>query len=341
MNESVRASFRDQAEHCAALGSELTARVLRLLADDPGEGAVADRVLDWPGDPSPRADALALRLAGGLHALVLSGDDPVLAAAYGTGTESVLRPALALALQNHARHLSHWLDSPPQTNEVRRSAVLIAAGHWLARRFGLPMVLSELGASAGLNLIWDQHALELSGQVYGPAGAPVRLTPAWDGPPPPHCPPVVADRAGVDLNPLDPAADRLRILSYIWAGQDDRLARTRAAADLAAGFPGMVTRGDAVDWLATRLATPRPGHLHLVFHTIAWQYFPAAAQARGAALLAEAGARATPDAPLARLAMEADAAPGSAAVTLTVWPGGTPILMARAGFHGQHIHWLA
>ncbi|MFZ1482989.1 MAG: DUF2332 family protein, partial [Paracoccaceae bacterium] len=158
MNESVRASFRDQAEHCAALGSELTARVLRLLADDPGEGAVADRVLDWPGDPSPRADALALRLAGGLHALVLSGDDPVLAAAYGTGTESVLRPALALALQNHARHLSHWLDSPPQTNEVRRSAVLIAAGHWLARRFGLPFVLSELGASAGLNLIWDQHA---------------------------------------------------------------------------------------------------------------------------------------------------------------------------------------
>ncbi|MBK8439151.1 MAG: DUF2332 family protein [Rhodobacter sp.] len=65
--------------------------------------------------------------------------------------------------------------------------------------------------------------MELSGQVYGPAGAPVRLTPAWDGPPPPHCPPVVADRAGRRPEPAGPAADRLRILSYIWAGQDDRL----------------------------------------------------------------------------------------------------------------------
>ncbi|MBK8439150.1 MAG: DUF2332 family protein [Rhodobacter sp.] len=147
MNGSVRASFRDQAEHCAALGSELTARcgcwpMIRAKARCRPRS-------DWPGDPSPRADALALRLAGGLHALVLSGDDPGLAAAYRAGTEAVLRPALALALRQHATHLSHWLDSPPQTNEVRRSAVLIAAGHWLARRFGLPMVLSELGRAPG------------------------------------------------------------------------------------------------------------------------------------------------------------------------------------------------
>ncbi|MBK8439152.1 MAG: DUF2332 family protein [Rhodobacter sp.] len=96
-------------------------------------------------------------------------------------------------------------------------------------------------------------------------------------------------------------------------------------------------------WTGWRPVWPRP-----VPAICTWSFTPSPGgisppqrTRRGAGLLAEAGARATPDAPLARLAMEADAAPGSAAVTLTVWPGGTPILTARAGFHGQHIHWLA
>ena len=340
MSEAVRASFRDQAKHCRGMDAPLMALVLEILAEALTTGAVADRVLGWHGDPAPTADALSLRLAAGLHALVLSGADADLAAAYTAGSEPALRASLTAALTRHEAHLLHWLDSPPQTNEVRRSAGLIAAGHWLAQRYGLPMVLSELGASAGLNLIWDNYALEIAGQPYGLANSPVLLTPEWQGQMPPLCPPVISARAGVDLNPLDPSADRLRLLSYLWAGQDDRLTRTKAAADLAAGFPGMVTGGDAVDWLETRLATPYPGHLHLVFHTIAWQYFPPATQARGAALLAQAGARATADAPLAHLAMEADATPGSAALTLTLWPGGQTIPLGRAGFHGQWIHWL-
>lgn len=341
MRKGVRASFHDQAAHCDHLGSPLTARVLRVLADSLDQGAVAGCVLNWSGDPAPQADALALRLAGGLHALVLSGADPDLAAAYADGTETALRAALVKTLAQHPAHLLHWLRSPPQTNEVRRSAVLIAAGHWLARRFGLPMVLSELGASAGLNLIWDHHALQAGGQLYGPADAPVQLTPEWQGLLPPLCPPCIAARAGVDLNPLDPAADRMRLLCYIWAGQDDRLARTRSAANLALRFPGMVARGDAVDWLEMRLATPHPGQLHLIFHTVTWQYFPANAQARGAALFADAGARATPTAPLAHLAMEADASRDGAAVTLTLWPGGEKIILARADFHGRRFRWLA
>lgn len=343
MSVAIRASFARQAGHCAAMGSPLTARVLGLLAADMPQGPVADRVLGWQGDASSFGDAVALRLAAGLHALVLSGADARLAAAYADPdvSDDTLHQALTQAFADHGPHLLHWLDSPPQTNEVRRSAVLIAAGHWLADRVGLPMVLSELGASAGLNLLWDHYALDLPGAAYGPAQAPVRLTPDWTGPLPPVAPPRVVARAGVDLNPLHPKADRLRLLSYIWAGQADRLARTAAAAELAARSPGLVTRADAVDWLESRLATPFPGHLHLVFHTIAWQYLPAAAQARGAALLAQAGASATPDAPLAHLAMEADDQPGSAGVTVTLWPGGTATPLARAGFHGQCIQWLA
>jgi hypothetical protein len=249
---------------------------------------------------------------------------------------------VAQALDTHAAHLLHWLDSPPQTNEVRRSAVLIAAGHWLAARFGLPLVLSELGASAGLNLLWDRWRLDGVGQGLGPADAPVILSPDWRGAAPVSCLPQVIGRAGVDLSPLHPVHDRLRLLSYVWADQPDRLARTRAALDVAAADPPPLARGDAVDWLAQRLAQPQPGALHMVFHTVAWQYFPAATQARGEAVLAEAGVRATAQAPLARLAMEADSSglPG-AALTLDLWPDGRRIALGRVDFHGRWVEWQA
>lgn len=324
------------------MGSPLTARILQLLADDMGNGPVAARVQGWQGDPGAMADALALRLAGGLHALALSRRDLGLVEAYASKNlpDGILHERLLSALKDHALHLLHWLDSPPQTNEVRRSGVLIAAGQLLARYHGLPMVLSELGASAGLNLIWDQFALVAGAQRFGPADASVTLTPDWQGQPPQPCPPFIAARAGVDLNPLHPVRDRLRMLSYIWPDQPERLARTEAAATLAARFPGLVAQGDAVDWLETRLATPVPGHLHLIFHTVAWQYFPATTQARGEALLAAAGAKATVDAPIARLSMEADGTSDGAAVTLTLWPEGTTRLIARADFHCRWIRWI-
>lgn len=336
----TRAAFRDQARSCAALGSPLTARLLDGLADTiSAESATGARLLAWPGDATSRGDSVALRLAGGLHALVLTGKAPDLARAYAEGTPL---PAALDAIARHDAFLHAWLDSPPQTNEVRRSAGLIAAAHWMHPRAPLPIVLSELGPSAGLNLIWDRYALDAPGASFGPPDPVLRLAPDWQGGAPPAPAPVtIADRAGADLSPLDPAADRTRLLAYVWADQTDRITRTIRAADEAARLALRIQRADAVDWLAARLATPRPGHLHLIQHTVAWQYFPAATRARGEALIAAAGARATPDAPLARLSMEADATPGDAALTLTLWPGGQTHPLARVDFHGRRITWLA
>jgi hypothetical protein len=52
---TVREAFRLQAAHCTDLGSPFTARLCILVAErlSPGS-AVADRVLDLPGDPSHR-----------------------------------------------------------------------------------------------------------------------------------------------------------------------------------------------------------------------------------------------------------------------------------------------
>jgi hypothetical protein len=344
---AIRDSFRTQAGHCAALGSPFTARILNLLADGLAPGnPVADRVLGWQGDPSARVDGLALRLAGGLHALALQGAPIALHSFYTDPAAYTDIEALAVLLDTLDQApdlLLKWLDSPPQTNEVRRSAVLIAAAHWLAQRFGLPMVLSELGASAGLNLNWDHYGLDIA-TTDGTASfcdptSPLRLTPEWRGDLPPAPRPTVTDRRAVDLNPLDVARDSLRIRSYIWADQPHRMALTQTAIDLAQGLT--VDRGDAVAWLETRLAQPMPGQLHLIYHTVAWQYFPTATQARGEALLQAAGARATAAAPIARLSMESDGTEPGAALVLQIWPGAHVIPLGRVDFHGRWVDWQA
>jgi hypothetical protein len=69
---TVRSHFRAQASACARLGSPFTARLLDIVADSLDEAGVVGRtILNWPGDP--KADVLALRLAGSLHGLALSG----------------------------------------------------------------------------------------------------------------------------------------------------------------------------------------------------------------------------------------------------------------------------
>lgn len=332
----VRQAFRQQAKACAALGSPLMERLMTGLASrlEPGN-PVADRVLGWQGDPSSKADSVPLRLAGGLHALVLTDKAPALAAAYMSNIDPT-DTALA-TIRAHPAFLLDWLTSPPQTNEVRRSAPLTAAAHWLTARFGMPLVLSELGASAGLNLLWDCYALRIGDQTLGCAKPAHTLTPDWTGAPPPNSAPTVLDRRGTDLNPLDPVADRLRLLAYLWPDQPDRIARTRTALDLAEQLHPQVDRADAADWLETRLATPIPGALHLVFHTVAWQYFPPATQASALATFDRYGQTA----PLARLSMEADGQTPGAALTLTLLPNGETIPLGRADFHGRWVDWQA
>ena len=96
------------------------------------------------------------------------------------------------------------------------------------------------------------------------------------------------------------------------------------------------------DWLEARLAGDRPGALHLVTHTVAWQYFSDETRRGCLGLMEEAGARATADAPLARLSMEGDDRKGEGApIELTIWPGNHKLNLGRVDFHGRWIDWNA
>jgi len=337
-------AFSAQSEACIRLGSPFMGQLMRLLAKDwPSDSALGQKFASFDGDIGPSGHSLPLRIAGGLHALVLNKTAPELAAVYPPAktNDDTLRATVLEALENHKVFLIDWCNSAPQTNEVRRSAALIAGAQVAVQHFNLPICLSELGASGGLNLMWDHYAIEINGQQIGAANPAITLRPDWQGALPPDTSPQIAQRAGVDLNPLDPRRDDdlLRLTAYLWADQPERLTMTRAAAQVA---DAPITRADAIDWLAPRLQNPPQGQLHLIQHTIAWQYFPKEVQTRGRALIEAAGAQATAEQPLAWLSMESDGdARGQlgAALTLRLWPGDLHLNLGRADFHGRWINW--
>ncbi len=297
---------------------------------------VTDRIFGWQGNLHPSGQSVPLRLAGALHACKLAGD-PTLTAVYPPAhtRDDTLWAAVCDTLVNQQAAINAQLDQAPQTNETRRSAVLIAVGHLLADRYHLPIRLSELGASAGLNLHWDDYGLEIDGQPFGAPSPAFTLRPDWTGPPPPMTPPKVVARAGVDLNPLELPRDAQRLESYLWADQPERIALTRAAMAVA-NTP--VAKDDAIDWLQGQL-DHTPGQLHLIYSTVAWQYFPREKQAQGAALIAKAGQTATDSSPLAWFGMETDGATPGAALSLRLWPGDITIPLGRADFHGRWVQW--
>lgn len=340
---AVRASFETQAHWCARLGSPFTARLCEALRATLDRGsAVGARVLDWRGDPGPGGDALALRLCGGLHALVRAGGAPALAALYPPAPlpdAAMLARALAPVLESGA--LLPWLDGAPQTNEVGRAAVLMAGLLVAAARFPQPIMLYELGASAGLNLQLDRYAFDLGGRPVGDPASRVRLAPAWTGNPPPAAEVRIAARLGVDLNPLDVRRDRDRLLAYLWPDQVRRLAQARAALDIAAADPPPVARGDAAAWLERTLAIPGPaGATRIVMHSVAFQYFPASAQARIVRHVERAGAAATREAPFAWLRFEKLPQDDGYSLRLRAWPDGEDRLLAWAHPHAASVRWL-
>jgi hypothetical protein len=315
---------------CTLLGERLDPRT-----------EIGGRVLGWPGKADAFADAVPLRLAGGLHSLVRRGSAPSLAACYpphALPDRETFWAALEPVLD--APGLLLWLDSAPQTNEVGRSAVLMAGLLAVTDLFRQPVELLELGASAGLNLILDRYSYDLGERGAGDPASPLRLVPEWNGPPPPAGRVEVARRRGVDLNPLDPRRDGERLLAFVWPDQQARLAQLETALEIAAADPPTVDRGDAGDWTEARLAEPQPAGLtRIVLHSIAFQYFPERAKARIAAALDQAGTAATEKAPLAWLRYEHDEGDERITLRLRTWPG-EERLLAHCHPHGSSIRWL-
>ncbi|HJS83854.1 MAG TPA: DUF2332 family protein [Acetobacteraceae bacterium] len=345
-------AFRTQARACGELGSPFMAALLDHAASELDRaGSIGGLLTSWEGDPVQ--DAVPLRLAAALHALVLSGSDPDLAALYppsdrADSAEEVWRAALA-AIRAHRPVVETFLGSPPQTNEVGRSAVLLGGFLEIARATnGKPIRMLEIGASAGLNLLWDRYRYELGGRArWGGANSTVVIRADWKGPLPPlDARVVVAERAGSDSEPVDLGGKqaRLRLRAYVWADQPARMKLLDAAMDLVRHEGIQVERSEAAAWVAKRLQAPAPGCATVLYHSIAWEYFPEDTKSHVRSTVEKAGARAGADSPLAWLRLEppSDGAPGGGQpeLRLTLWPGGRERCLARAHTHGPPVTWL-
>ena len=216
---NLREAFEFQSKACADLGSPFMERLMRICGERLTDASpVGAKLLSWEGDVGPMAQSLPLRLAGGFHALRLQGD---------TGLRGVYPPrevsdealwrAVQATLESYTMFLEQFVDSPPQTNEVRRSAALLPAAALVQKLTGLPLSLLEMGASAGLNLHFDRYALETPFGAIGADDPALTLRPEWRGDVPPVGQIDVSDRRGCDLAPVDTSeeSERVRLLAYL------------------------------------------------------------------------------------------------------------------------------
>lgn len=172
------------------------------------------------------------------------------------------------------------LTRKTQTNEVQRCSYLVPAFGLVAALTDRPLALIDVGASAGLHLIFDRYFLD-----YGEAGclgnpdSPVQITPEIKGtvpvPVPPHMPAAVF-RVGIDLAPVDVRDEdaALWLRACVWAEHRQRADLLRRAVEVARRDPPVLMAGDAVEMLPSVLAdVPREAAL-CIFHANTLPYFP-------------------------------------------------------------------
>ena len=348
MDDLIKA-FVVQAGYCNEGGAPTYGFLCQHVADDIKKGGPSRELLHpWPG--SVKDDNIALRLMGGLHRLALDGRAQDLARHFQTcGGDGAIEPTWTAAerlLVEETETLKAYLEEAPQTNEVMRSAALLPGFLTVASRTGLPLRCLELGASGGLNQVWDQHHYDYGAFAWGSEAAPLGLTSTWTGPVPSVPGSVkVLERAACDISPIDLSTEngRQRLRSYVWPDQPERMARLVTAMGVAQDLGVTVEQADAGAWLEDKLSVPSPDVATVIYHSIAWQYFPPETQRR-----AEAAIRKAMEAgPVFWLTMEieerrAGALPkliltGNAELNLR--SGDTAEELAEVHFHGGFVNW--
>jgi hypothetical protein len=337
-------AFSKQVGWCESLGSPFTARLLTVLAEDiAADGIAAALVGARRGDPL--VDALALRMAGALHALALMESDDALVACYPpnpAAATDALRSVVRRVAVERRDFIEKFLASPPQTNEVGRSGVLFGGFLEIAAATGLPLRLLEIGASAGLNAIWDRYHYQLGDADWGDRRSAVRLAPEWRGPSPPlEASLRISERRASDAAPIDleDPAQRLRLRAYVWADQRERLSRLEAAITTARAVGQKGERAAAGDWLGAQLKHPAKATTTVIFHSVVWQYLPAETRTEIKAMLQEAGGEATETSPLAWLRFEPSHAESQFELRLALWPNARESRLEVAHPHGNSVMW--
>ncbi|MGB6984738.1 MAG: DUF2332 domain-containing protein [Candidatus Aquilonibacter sp.] len=305
--------LEQQIEAFTTMRSALYARVVGYALENyRAHGVVHDFFTNVP--TRAVASTPGVRLMGALHYLALSGEAPELAAHFpscgGDGDADAIWELAQALLASHEERIGELYAETPQTNEVLRATVLSAGLSVLARTSGLPLRLFEIGASAGLNT-------RIQGDDY-----------------------VVAERAACDQHPLDVNDEQhcLRLLSFVWADDAERIARLHQAIQAARALPLVVEQADMFAWLERRVR-PKAGYATVVMQSVVADHLTRDERARLAGIIEEIGNAATLASPFAWLQMEFNHARRAYDTVLRAWPGGSEQLIATSTGHARDIVW--
>lgn len=343
--EHLAHTLRAQGGFCAASGSAMYGELFELVAGDVEAGGVFATILSGHRDAHSGA-GVPLRLVGGLHRLVLDGRAAHLRRWYpstgGSWNAASAWPEIRDTAAGHADALHRALDQPPQTNEVGRSAALIG-GLLHLNQFGLPVRLFEIGSSAGLNLRADHYRYRFAGCQWGPPGSPVAIDDAWRGTLPPERDVRIVERHGYDIAPIDvgDTDGQMTVLSYVWPDQGARVARLRAAIEVARRVPARLERRTAAGAVAGLQVAD--GALTVLWHSITWQYLSAEERDAVRVHVDALAARADERSPFVHLTLEpACSRPGTPIrfeVRARSWPDGESRVLGECHPHGPPVHW--
>jgi hypothetical protein len=184
-----------------------------------------------------------------------------------------------------------------QMNEVGRCAGVVPA---LAPADGREIALIDVGTGAGLALHLDRYRYVYEGAdgeltTVGDPGSPVLIETQLRGPRPPPLPaglPRIADRIGIDVEPIDISDPAVRAWLAACIPQEiGAVTRFHAAADVATQNPARMVRGDACEVLPEVLAAIPDGLLTCVTDSYVHVFFEPPQLERFRELIDEAGAR--------------------------------------------------
>jgi hypothetical protein len=350
---SKRHQARDRALRWAGVGGCVggqpgTVRSVWMHGHDPGL-SIAENYRAFAEEArgrSPAYESLAGSVAQDTAVLGFLGDLPpdkrqpnllFAAARYLLGDPVDFPRLRALVRQNGAELAGLMLVRRTQTNEPGRCATLLPA----LALFPPPLALIEVGASAGLTLLFDRYSYDYAGhRIAGldPLAPTLRCQPRGAVPLPARIPEITW-RAGLDLNPLDVTSDDdVRWLScLVWPGEGDRGERLAAAVASARRDPPVVHRGDLLTDLPALAARAPAKATLVVYHSAVLAYltpadrrrFTATVRGLPAVWLSNEGPGVVPDQPI----------PPSQGVPFVLARDGHT-LMALTDSHGTWVQWL-
>jgi hypothetical protein len=291
----IRAEAREVAAGWSPPGAprswQLTAALFRAIA---AHDALLDRLTALPPERLP-----ALLASAAISFLVRrdrpaplagyfpepGGPQPAFDAGFFPAAEAFVSSRLDdIAAVCHGRRY--------QMNEVARCTQIALGLAATASSPGEPVALVDLGTGAGFGLHLDRYRYRAGPRRFGAAAAALALSCDVRGPrlPPQAGLPAIAERAGIDVHPIDVRDAAARSWLRACAPPEaSALARLDAAIETARQHPATVIAGDAVEVLPGVLGRLPPGRSVIVADAYMAVFLPPARRADLAAALAAAG----------------------------------------------------